>query len=602
MSKSKNAQEAHEAIRPTDLARRPKDVKKMLDHDQARLYELIWLRTIASQMESAELERTTVDITAKAGARTIDLRANGTVVKFDGFLTLYTEDQDDKTDDEDANRLPQMASGEALQKREIAATQHFTEPPPRYSEASLVKRMEELGIGRPSTYASILQVLRDRGYVRLDKKRLVPEDKGRVLVAFLENFFLRYVEYDFTANLEEQLDKISNNELPYKDVLRDFWKDFIGAVGDIKELRIAQVIDALDEMLAPHLFPPKPDGTDPRKCPNCENGRIGLKLGRFGGFVGCSNYPECKFTRQLSVGADGAGRRHAQARRRPRHRPRSHRALRPLRQLSAARRTHQGRGRRGGEAQAREPAQGRRARRDRPRPRGEAARPAPHHRQASRRRRGHHRRRRPLRPLREARQDLRQHRATTKTSSSIGLNRAVTLIEEKKLNPGKGRRFGADPGKQLGEHPQKGGMIVAKNGRYGPYVSHNGVNANLPNEKTPETITLDEAVGLIDARAESGGGSSARRKRPARGAPAKKAAAPKARRSQAEEARRGERGQGAAQVEEGCRGGGVRSHQTTSYPRHARPCAGHPRPPSRKARHGWPGQTRRRPSAGYARP
>ena len=307
VSKSKNAQEAHEAIRPTDLARRPKDVKKMLDHDQARLYELIWLRTIASQMESAELERTTVDITAKAGARTIDLRANGTVVKFDGFLTLYTEDQDDKADDEDANRLPQMATGEALQKREIAATQHFTEPPPRYSEASLVKRMEELGIGRPSTYASILQVLRDRGYVRLDKKRLVPEDKGRVLVAFLENFFARYVEYDFTASLEEQLDKISNNELPYKDVLRDFWKDFIGAVDDIKELRIAQVIDALDEMLAPHLFPPKPDGTDPRKCPNCENGRIGLKLGRFGGFVGCSNYPECKFTRQLTVGADGSG-------------------------------------------------------------------------------------------------------------------------------------------------------------------------------------------------------------------------------------------------------------------------------------------------------
>ncbi len=307
VSKSKNAQEAHEAIRPTDLARRPKDVKKMLDHDQARLYELIWLRTIASQMESAELERTTVDITAKVGSRTIDLRANGTVVKFDGFLTLYTEDQDDKADDEDANRLPQMATGEALQKREIAATQHFTEPPPRYSEASLVKRMEELGIGRPSTYASILQVLRDRGYVRLDKKRLVPEDKGRVLVAFLENFFARYVEYDFTASLEEQLDKISNNELPYKDVLRDFWRDFIGAVDNIKELRITQVIDALDEMLAPHLFPPQPDGTDPRKCPNCENGRIGLKLGRFGGFVGCSNYPECKFTRQLTVGADGQG-------------------------------------------------------------------------------------------------------------------------------------------------------------------------------------------------------------------------------------------------------------------------------------------------------
>ena len=341
----------------------------MLDHDQARLYELIWLRTIASQMESAELERTTVDITAKVGSRTIDLRANGTVVKFDGFLTLYTEDQDDKADDEDANRLPQMATGEALQKREIAATQHFTEPPPRYSEASLVKRMEELGIGRPSTYASILQVLRDRGYVRLDKKRLVPEDKGRVLVAFLENFFLRYVEYDFTANLEEQLDKISNNELPYKDVLRDFWKDFIGAVDDIKELRITQVIDALDEMLAPHLFPPKPGRhrsaqvPELRERPDRAEARPLRRLRRLLQLSGMQVHPPALGRRRRQ------GRRHAQARRGPRHRPRSHRALRPLRQLSAARRSHQGRGRRGREAQAREPAQGRLARRHRPRPR-----------------------------------------------------------------------------------------------------------------------------------------------------------------------------------------------------------------------------------------
>ena len=526
VSKSKNAQEAHEAIRPTDIARRPKDVKKMLDHDQARLYELIWLRTIASQMESAELERTTVDITAKAGARTINLRANGTVVKFDGFLTLYTEDQDDEADDEDANRLPQMAAGEPLQKRAIVADQHFTEPPPRYSEASLVKRMEELGIGRPSTYASILQVLRDRGYVRLDKKRLVPEDKGRVLVAFLENFFLRYVEYDFTANLEEQLDKISNNELPYKDVLRDFWKDFIGAVDSIKELRIAQVIDALDEMLSPHLFPPRADGTDPRKCPNCENGRIGLKLGRFGGFVGCSNYPECKFTRQLTVGADGQGG-----------------GMRKLGEdpdtaLEVTVRS----GRFGSYLQLGEPTKDEA---------GEAVKP-----------------KRASLPKGVAPDEIDldlavkllalpraigkhpddggdniagigrfgpyvKHGKTyanidaSEDILAIGLNRAVTLIEEKKLNPGKGRRFGADPGKQLGEHPQKGGMIVAKNGRYGPYVSHNGINANLPNEKTPETVTLDEAASLIDARAESGGGSSARRKRPARGAPTKKAPAPK---------------------------------------------------------------------------
>jgi DNA topoisomerase-1 len=521
-SKAKNAQEAHEAIRPTDLACRPREIKNILEPDQYRLYELIWLRTIASQMESAELERTTVDIAAKVGGRNLDLRANGTVVKFDGFLTLYTEDQDDKSDDEDANRLPQMTAGETLQKRKIDATQHFTEPPPRYSEASLVKRMEELGIGRPSTYASILQVLKDRGYVRLDKKRLVPEDKGRVLTAFLENFFARYVEYDFTANLEEQLDLISNNEVKWKDVLREFWRDFIGAIDETKELSITQVIDALDEMLAPHLFPPRADGGAPRKCPMCETGRIGLKLGRFGGFVGCSNYPECKFTRQLSVGADGNGggmRKLGED---------------PVSGLEVTVRS----GRFGSYLQLGE------ATKDED---GQAVKP-----------------KRASLPKGVSPEDMDLDRAVKllalprtigkhpddgediiagvgrfgpyvkhgKTYANlgadediltIGLNRAVTLIEEKKLNPGKGRRFGADPGRELGEHPQKGGKIVAKNGRYGPYVSHDGVNANLPNDKTPDTITLDEAAALVDARAARGGGSTARRKRPARKARAAKA-------------------------------------------------------------------------------
>ena len=311
-TKAKNAQEAHEAIRPTEVARRPKDTKAFLDSDQARLYELIWLRTMASQMESAELERTTADITANVSDpghpyRAIDLRANGTVIKFDGFLTLYQEGEDDAADDEESRRLPEMNAGENLAKRKIDSTQHFTEPPPRYSEASLVKRMEELGIGRPSTYASILQVLKDRGYVRIDKKRLIPEDKGRVLTAFLESFFARYVEYDFTAGLEEQLDRISNNEMAWRDLLRDFWRDFTAAVGDIKELRVAQVIDALDEMLAPHLFPPRADGTDPRKCPNCETGKLSLKLGKFGGFIGCTNYPECRYTRQFAPGNGANG-------------------------------------------------------------------------------------------------------------------------------------------------------------------------------------------------------------------------------------------------------------------------------------------------------
>ena len=308
-TKAKNAQEAHEAIRPTDLFRRPSQTKKFLDNDQARLYELIWLRTVASQMESAELERTTAEISAKVAARLLDLRATGTVIKFDGFLTLYNEDTDDPSaDDDESKRLPEMSAGEPLDKRNIDASQHFTEPPPRYSEASLVKRMEELGIGRPSTYASILQVLKDRGYVRIDKKRLLPEDKGRVLTAFLESFFARYVEYGFTADLEEQLDRISNNELAWQKLLHDFWRDFTAAVGDIKELRVAQVIDALDELLSQHLFPPRADGSDPRACPLCGNGRLSLKLGKFGGFIGCTNYPECRYTRQLatSAGANGA--------------------------------------------------------------------------------------------------------------------------------------------------------------------------------------------------------------------------------------------------------------------------------------------------------
>ncbi|MGB8575835.1 MAG: type I DNA topoisomerase, partial [Pseudolabrys sp.] len=301
-NKSKNAQEAHEAVRPTSASRTPAEVAKYVDRDQARLYELIWNRAIASQMESAELERTTVDITAKAGSRNIELRASGQVVKFDGFLTLYQEGQDEISEDDESRRLPAMSEGDTLSKQAIESSQHFTEPPPRFSEAALVKRMEELGIGRPSTYASILQVLKDRGYVRIDKKRLVPEDKGRVLTAFLESFFARYVEYDFTAGLEEQLDRISNNEMAWRDLLRDFWRDFTAAVGDIKELRVAQVIDALDEMLAPHLFPPRADGTDPRKCPNCETGKLSLKLGKFGGFIGCTNYPECRYTRQFAPG------------------------------------------------------------------------------------------------------------------------------------------------------------------------------------------------------------------------------------------------------------------------------------------------------------
>ena len=268
---------------------------------------MIWTRTIACQMESAELERTTVEILAEAAGRKLEFRATGQVTRFAGFLALYQEGRDDE-EDEDAAKLPPMKAGEPLTKEKIDASQHFTEPPPRYTEATLVKRMEELGIGRPSTYASTLAVLRERDYVRIEKKRLIPEDKGRLVTAFLESFFARYVEYDFTAALEEKLDQVSNSEMDWKDLLREFWNDFSGALTDIKDLRTTAVLDSLNELLGPHVFPARADGGDARLCPSCAKGQLSLKLGKFGAFIGCSNYPECRYTRVLSpTGQDGAG-------------------------------------------------------------------------------------------------------------------------------------------------------------------------------------------------------------------------------------------------------------------------------------------------------
>ncbi len=516
-NKSKNAQEAHEAVRPTDAARTPRDVARSLDSEQAKLYELIWNRAVASQMQSAELERTTVDIAAKVAGRNLELRATGQVVKFDGFLTLYQESHDDDSEDEDSKRLPAMSQGETLRKESISSTQHFTEPPPRFTEASLVKRMEELGIGRPSTYASILAVLKDRGYTRIDKKRVVPEDKGRLVVGFLESFFQRYVEYDFTASLEEQLDKVSNNELEWHQLLRDFWGDFIATVGEIKDLRITQVLDALNELLGPHVFPKKEDGGDPRLCPTCNEGQLSLKVGRFGAFVGCSRYPECRYTRQLTPGANGADS-----------------ATRVLGQdpETGLDVTVRG-GRFGPYVQLGE---GNPETKEKPKRSGLPKGMAPDD-----------------VDLTIALGLLSLPRDVGKDPESgemiiagigrfgsyvklgktyanleqgdevlnIGLNRAVTLIAEKKANPGKGRRFGADPGRSLGDHPDKGGPIVVKNGRYGAYVSHDGVNATLPGEKTPDSITLEEAISLLDARIAAGGG---KKRKPASKAAPKSAA------------------------------------------------------------------------------
>jgi DNA topoisomerase I len=303
-SKAKNAQEAHEAIRPTELSRTPASLKGKIDEEQWQLYDLIWKRTLASQMENAVLDQMSVDISD--GTDDAVLRATGSVVAFDGFLTLYHEDLDDTDEDTDDSerRLPMMNEGEPSKLVDITPDQHFTQPPPRYSEASLVKKLEELGIGRPSTYASILQVLRDRKYVLFEKRRFIPEDRGRLVTTFLSKFFARYVDYDFTANLEEELDAIASGEVSWKEALRQFWVDFKAAVDQTKDLTITQVIDHLDEELGPHFFPVTKENPKPKVCKACGTGKLGLRLGKFGAFIGCSNYPECKFTRPLVLQGD----------------------------------------------------------------------------------------------------------------------------------------------------------------------------------------------------------------------------------------------------------------------------------------------------------
>ncbi|KQO92753.1 DNA topoisomerase I [Methylobacterium sp. Leaf90] len=525
--KAKNAQEAHEAVRPTDMGRLPKHVARHLEPEQAKLYDLIWTRTIASQMESAELERTTVEVSANVGPRRIDLRATGQVVKFDGFLALYQEGKDDE-EDEDAKRLPAMKAGDALKRERIASTQHFTEPPPRYSEASLVKRMEELGIGRPSTYAAVLQTLRDREYVRIEKKRLQPEDKGRLVTGFLESFFKRYVEYDFTASLEEQLDRVSNAEIDWRSVLRDFWRDFSAAIGGTKELRVAEVLEALNGLLGPHIFPEKADGGDPRACPTCGAGQLSLKLGKFGAFIGCSNYPECKYTRQLSAsGVEGEGDGSSAEGGQP-----GVRVLGddPATGLPVTLRD----GRFGpfvqlGEASAEKGA-------EKPKrsslPKGMtpgsvtleiALRLLSLPREVAK----HPETGEPILANLGRFGPYVQHGKTYANLGKdddvleIGANRAIDLIVAKEQGGGRGRPS-SDPGRTLGQHPD-GAALVVKAGKYGPYVSDGSVNATLPKTMAAESLTLEQAIDLVNAKRASGGGKKPVRKTASRArAPAKK--------------------------------------------------------------------------------
>ena len=515
-TKAKNAQEAHEAIRPTDFNRTPDMVKRYLDADQLRLYELVWKRGIASQMASAEIERTTVEIVADNNGEKAGLRAVGSVVRFDGFLAAYTEQREEGEptpdgEDEDG-RLPEIIAKERLAKLKVNSTQHFTEPPPRYSEASLIKKMEELGIGRPSTYAATLATLRDRDYVTLDKRKLIPQTKGRLVTAFLENFFTRYVEYDFTADLEEKLDRISAGELNWKDVLREFWTAFYAQIEDTKELRVTNVLDALNEALAPLVFPKREDGSDPRICQVCGTGNLSLKLGKYGAFVGCSNYPECNFTRQLSSenGADAEASGSSE--------PRSL-GKDPTTDEEISLRS----GRFGPYVQR---GDGKEAKRS-SLPKGWKPDDIDFEKALQ---------------LLSLPRDVGNHPETAKMITAglgrygpfilhdgsyanvdtiedvftIGLNRAVTVLAEKKAK-GPGGRGTPAALKSLGDHPD-GGAITVRDGKYGPYVNWGKINATLPKGRDPQEVSVEEALALI---VEKGG------KTPAKKPPAKKAAAKK---------------------------------------------------------------------------
>jgi DNA topoisomerase-1 len=520
-NKAKNAQEAHECIRPTELSKAV-DELKIIDADQRKLYDLIWKRTLACQMQSARLERTTVDIGSED--QQVTLRATGQVVLFDGFLKIYEEGRDDVVVDDDDKRLPQVAQGEASDKRLIKPEQHFTQPPPRYTEATLVKRMEELGIGRPSTYASVVTTIQDRDYVRKEKNRLIPEDKGRLVIAFLENYFRRYVGYNFTASLEEELDDVSAGERDYKDVLATFWRDFSASIAETSELRITEVLEKINDVLAPHLFPMTEEGGDPRLCPNCNVGRLSMRTARSGGaFIGCSSYPECKYTRAFGppgiedpngippegkyLGDDAGDKISAfkgrfgpyvqrgevteENNKPPRQSipkewvPTEVNLEQALRLLSLPREIG-------------------------PHPEdgimvwANIGRYGPY--------------------LKHA--ESTSHRGGTNANLediesvfSVGMNHAVQLLAEKIASRG-GRGVAAAPLRELGEHPDLGGPINIMKGKYGPYVKWEKVNATIPSEIEPEDLSIDQAVQLIEEKLAK---SPAKRK----AAPKKKPAAKK---------------------------------------------------------------------------
>jgi DNA topoisomerase I len=504
-AKAKNAQEAHEAIRPTDFS---KDRAGSGDH--ARLYELVFKRAMASQMASARLERTTVELVEGTGQHA--LRATGQVVLFPGYLALYEEGRDEDGDEE-SRRLPRLSIGDAPAKKSVEAEQHFTQPPPRYSEASLVKKMEELGIGRPSTYASILQTLKDRDYVTVDRNRFLPSESGRLVTAFLERYFERYVSYDYTAGLEESLDDVSGGRTDWQSVLAAFWRDFKPKTAEVMEAKPSEVTAALDEFLSPYLFPPKADGGDPRLCPKCGNGRLALRGGKFGAFVACSNYPECKFTRQFGQGGDAPAADGGD----------EVLGTDPVSGLEIARKN----GRFGPYVQVGDGKEAKRASIPKdigeldfdwavkllslPRTIGahpESGNPIT----ASIGRYGPY----------LAHDGKYARLESTAEVFETGMNAAVVKLAEAAANGGRPARGAQAPLKILGKHPRTEAEIKLMAGRFGPYVTDGETNATVPKSVEPEALTLEEAAQLIDTRAAAGPAKKKGRK-----APVKKKAAPK---------------------------------------------------------------------------
>ena len=507
-TKAKNAQEAHEAIRPTDFTR-----DRAGSGDEAKLYELIYKRAMASQMAAARLERTTVTLREPTGQH--ELRATGQVVKFPGFLAVYEEGLDQKTEDDEEGLLPVMHKGDCPAKKAVEALQHFTQPPPRFSEASLVKRLEELGIGRPSTYASTIQVLKDRNYVRIEKNRFFAEESGRLLTAFLERFFERYVAYDFTAGMEDELDDVSGGRAAWKSVLEAFWKDFKPKSDEVMERKPSEVTEVLDGFLEDYLFPPKEDGSDPRRCPKCGDGRLALRGGRFGAFVACSNYPECKFTRRFAQpGTDGEAAGDESL------------GQDPETGLEVQRKS----GRFGPYVQLGDGKDAKRASIPKdlqdfdldwalkllslPREVGshpESGLPIT----ASIGRYGPY----------LAHDGKYARLSGTREVFETGMNAAVALLAEAGNRGGRGAGSAkAEPLKTFGAHPESGGEMKLLAGRYGPYVTDGTTNATLPKAVAPETLTEEQAIALITERAAKG---PAKKKGAKKAAPKKKAPAKK---------------------------------------------------------------------------